>query len=157
MPTEIERKFLVSGNYLPSVVKSLRITQGYLSSSPERTVRIRIKGDKGFITIKGQSDSSGTSRFEWEKEISVDDVRTLLPLCEPGIIDKTRHLIPCGQHTYEVDEFHGNNQGLIVTEIELNAIEEDFEKPDWLGEEVTGKPEYYNSSLSSNPFKKWSV
>ncbi len=155
MPTEIECKFLVSGNYQSSVQSSLRITQGYLNSNPERTVRVRIKGDKGFMTIKGQSDISGTTRFEWEKEISVDDVQALLPLCEPGVIDKTRHLIPCGQHTYEVDEFHGDNQGLIVAEIELSDAEEAFEKPDWLGEEVTGRPEYYNSSLSSNPFINW--
>ncbi|HCX99268.1 MAG: CYTH domain-containing protein [Bacteroidales bacterium] len=155
MAQEIERKFLVKGDFKPFAVKQTRITQGYLSSVPERTVRVRIKGDKGFITIKGIGNQSGASRYEWEKEIPVDEVKELLKICEPGVIDKTRHLVKAGNHTYEVDEFFGENQGLVVAEIELNSEAEKFEKPNWIGNEVTGDAKYYNSMLMKNPFTKW--
>ena len=117
MAQEIERKFLVAGPYKPLAVKSTRITQGYLNSVPERTVRVRVKGDKGFITVKGIGNKSGASRYEWEKEIPVEDVRSLLELCEPGVIDKTRYLVKAGPHTFEVDEFYGENEGLTLAEI----------------------------------------
>jgi adenylate cyclase len=155
MAQEIERKFLVKGEFKPLAIKQTRITQGYLSSVPERTVRVRIKGDKGFITIKGIGSQSGASRYEWEKEISVEEVNELLKICEPGVIDKVRHLVKVGAHTYEVDEFFGENQGLTVAEIELSSEEEAFEKPIWLGEEVTGDAKYYNSMLMKNPYSKW--
>lgn len=155
MAQEIERKFLVSGEFKSLAVKETRITQGYLSSVPERTVRVRIKGEKGFITIKGIGSASGASRYEWEKEIPVSEIEELLKICEPGVIDKTRFLVKAGPHTYEVDEFYGENEGLVVAEIELSSEEEGFEKPEWLGEEVTGDVKYYNSMLMKNPFIKW--
>jgi adenylate cyclase len=155
MAQEIERKFLVKGDFKKEAEKSTRITQGYLSSVPERTVRVRIKGEKGFITIKGVGSASGASRYEWEKEISVSEVDELLRICEPGVIDKTRYEIRKGKHTFEVDEFYGDNEGLTVAEIELSSESEDFEKPSWLGEEVTGDSRYYNSMLMKNPFSKW--
>lgn len=156
MAQEIERKFLVKGDFKKFSKKDTRITQGYLSSVPERTVRVRIKGEKGFITIKGIGNASGASRFEWEKEIPVTEVEQLLEICEPGVIDKTRFLVESGQHTFEVDEFYGENEGLIVAEVELSSENESFVKPEWLGEEVTGDSKYYNSMLMKNPYKKWS-
>ncbi len=156
MAQEIERKFLVKGDFKPFVTKSTRITQGYLSSVPERTVRVRIKGEKGFLTIKGIGNASGASRFEWEKEISVEEARSLLELCEPGIIDKTRYIVPeKGGLKFEVDEFYGDNDGLTVAEIELPAEDHPFTKPNWLGEEVTGDVKYFNSMLMKNPYKNW--
>ena len=155
MAQEIERKFLVEGDFKPVVKKTTRITQGYLSSVPERTVRVRVKGEKGFITIKGIGSASGASRFEWEKEIPVEDAQELLKICEPGVIDKTRYLVDVGSHTYEVDEFYGDNEGLTVAEVELGAEDEAFEKPSWLGEEVTGDAKYYNSMLIKDPYKNW--
>lgn len=157
MGLEIERKFLVKGDFKSSSYKSEEIAQGYLSSVAERSVRVRIKGDKGFLTIKGIGSTDGLSRFEWEKEISVSDAKDLLELCEPGKIEKIRYLVSCGAHTYEIDEFFGDNEGLIVAEVELNAVDEQFEKPDWLGEEVTGQEKYYNAALSRNPFKDWGL
>lgn len=155
MAQEIERKFLVKGDFKQDVHKQTRITQGYLCSVPERTVRVRIKGDKGFITIKGIGNVSGTSRYEWEKEIPVNEVESLLQICEPGVIDKTRYQVKSGIHTFEVDEFYGENHGLTVAEVELNAEAEEFVKPSWLGEEVTGDVKYYNSMLMKHPFTKW--
>ena len=155
MAKEIERKFLVTGDFKSNVKKSQRIIQGYLSSVPERTVRVRIKGDKGFITVKGIGNETGASRFEWEKEIPVDEVKELLKICEPGIIDKTRYLVDVGNHTFEVDEFYGDNEGLVIAEVELKDENENFEKPEWLGEEVTGDKKYYNSMLMKNPYKNW--
>ncbi len=155
MAQEIERKFLVKGGFKELATKATRITQGYLSSVPERTVRVRVKGEKGFITIKGIGSDSGASRFEWEKEIPVAEVNDLLKICEPGVIDKTRYLVPVGEHTYEVDEFYGDNEGLTVAEVELGAEDEAFVKPEWLGEEVTGDVRYYNSMLMKNPYKNW--
>lgn len=155
MPQEIERKFLVKEGYKQYAFMHTRITQGYLSFVPERIVRIRINGEKGFITIKGISDLSGISRYEWEKEIPVDEARELLALCEPGIIDKTRYLVQVGKFTFEVDEFYGENEGLVVAEVELASEEDLFDKPEWLGDEVTGDKRYYNSKLARNPFLKW--
>ena len=132
-----------------------RIKQGYLSSVPERTVRVRVKGNKGFLTIKGISNESGMSRFEWEKEIPVDEAEKLLLLCEAGVIDKTRFEVKTGSHIIEIDEFYGENEGLIMAEIELKSETESFEKPIWLGEEVTNDKRYYNAYLSNNPFKNW--
>ena len=157
MAQEIERKFLVTGDYKSEAYTSVRITQGYLSRVPERVVRIRIKGDKGFITIKGTTNDTGLSRFEWEKEIPLADAQSLLKLAEPGVIDKTRHLIKNtdGCHTWEVDEFHGDNEGLIMAEIELESESDLFDKPSWLGKEVTGDKRYYNAYLSEKPYKNW--
>lgn len=155
MAVEIERKFLVKGDFKRFADSQTRIIQGYLSSVPERVVRIRIKGDQGFITVKGIATESGTSRYEWEKEILVKDAHELLNLCEPGIIDKTRFLVKVDKHVFEVDEFYGENNGLIIAEIELKSEDEDFIRPDWLGEEVTGDDRYYNSSLVKKPFSKW--
>lgn len=155
MAQEIERKFLVKGNFKDAAFKATRITQGYLCSIPERTVRVRVKGEKGFITIKGIGSDSGASRFEWEKEIPIAEVQDLLNICEPGVIDKTRYLVKVGEHTFEVDEFYGDNDGLVVAEVELGSENEAFDKPEWLGEEVTGDVKYYNSMLMKNPYKNW--
>ncbi len=155
MAQEIEKKFLVDGDFKSAAFKATRITQGYLSSVPERTVRVRVKGDKGFITVKGIGNESGASRFEWEKEIPVEDVKALLQICEPGVIDKTRYLVKAGEHTFEVDEFYGDNEGLTVAEVELSDENEAFDKPSWLGKEVTGDAKYYNSMLMKNPYKNW--
>jgi adenylate cyclase len=153
---ETERKFLVLNNsYKQEAYIQKRITQGYLSSVPERTVRVRTKGDQGFLTIKGKSNESGTSRMEWEKEIAIADAVQLLALCEKGAIDKIRHEVKVGSHTYEVDEFFGDNAGLVVAEIELADEHEEFIKPEWLGEEVTGLERYYNAYLSRNPYNTW--
>lgn len=156
MAQEIERKFLVKSDaFKAQASKETRITQGYLSSIPERTVRVRVKGPKGFITIKGIGSASGASRYEWEKEIPVEEVNELLKICEPGVIDKTRYEVKNGPFKFEVDEFYGENQGLTVAEIELNSESDSFEKPEWLGEEVTGDVKYYNSMLMKNPYTKW--
>lgn len=153
---EIERKFLVtSTSYKKEAFSKKRIIQGYLNSNPERTVRIRIKENKAYLTIKGNSSASGMSRFEWEKEIAVDEAKNLLLLCEKGVIDKTRFEVKVGNHIYEIDEFYGENEGLEMAEIELKSETEWFEKPSWLGEEVTNDKRYYNSYLIKNPFKKW--
>ena len=155
MALEIERKFLVKGDFKTEAYQSTRITQGYLSSVPERTVRVRVKGEKGFLTIKGKGNASGISRYEWEKEIPVEEAKELLQLCEPGIIDKTRYLIRHEGHLFEVDEFHGENDGLVIAEIELKNENENFSRPAWLGEEVTGDRKYYNAMLSQNPYINW--
>ncbi len=155
MPQEIERKFLVKDDFKQDVESSTRIMQGYLSSIPERIVRVRINGEKGFITIKGVSNDSGLSRYEWEKEIPLSEARELLSICEPGIIDKTRFLVKVKNFTFEIDEFYGDNQGLIVAEVELVSEEDIFDKPEWLGVEVTGDKRYYNSKLSKHPYSKW--
>mgnify|MGYP006332943155 FL=1 len=153
---EIERKFLVKDDsFKTAALAKNHIAQGYLSSVPERTVRVRIKGNKGFITIKGASNDAGLSRFEWEKEIPLAEAEKLLLLCEKGVIDKTRFEIKLGSHVFEVDEFYGENEGLIIAEIELNSETETFEKPNWLGAEVTGNNRYYNSYLSTHPYKSW--
>lgn len=155
MAQEIERKFLVKGEFKSLALKSTRIIQGYLSSVPERTVRVRVKGDKGYITIKGIGSKSGASRYEWEKEISVQEAEELLAICEPGVIDKTRFIVKAGPHSFEVDEFYGENLGLTLAEVELTSEEERFDRPAWLGEEVTGDSRFYNSMLMKNPYTKW--
>lgn len=156
MAQEIERKFLVKDDsFKKDAFKSTRIVQGYLSSVPERTVRVRIKGDKGYLTVKGIGNASGASRFEWEIEIPKEDAENLLKICEPGVIDKTRYLVKAGNHTFEVDEFYGDNEGLTIAEVELESEDQEFEKPAWLGKEVTGDTRFYNSMLMKNPFKNW--
>ena len=155
MNLEIERKFLVDGDFKPFVAGENRIVQGYLCSTPGRSVRIRISGGRGILTIKGMSNESGMSRFEWERELSLSDAEALMKLCEPGMIEKTRFLVPAGRHIFEIDVFHGENAGLTLAEIELSEETELFEKPPWLGQEVTGRIEYYNSSLMRNPFSRW--
>lgn len=153
---EIERKFLVASNdFIEESEAQFEIAQGYLSSNPERTVRVRVKGDKGFLTIKGKSSESGASRFEWEKEIAVGEAKQLLLLCENGVIEKTRYHVKKGNHLFEVDVFYGENEGLVMAEIELSDENEAFEKPDWLGEEVTHDERYYNAYLSNRPFTTW--
>jgi len=156
MAHEIERKFLVTGPFKAHAHRQTRIVQGYLSSVPERTVRVRIKGDQGFLTIKGLGNASGASRYEWEREIPVTEADQLLAICEPGVIDKIRYLVKAGAHTYEVDEFHGENEGLVVAEVELGAEDEAFHRPEWLGAEVTGDARYYNSMLMKQPYTQWS-
>lgn len=153
---EIERKFLVkSDDFRKYATKRTRIIQGYLNSHPERTVRVRIKGNEAWLTIKGKSSDSGLSRFEFEKEIEIVEAESLLNLCEPGIIEKLRYEIPNGHHLFEVDEFRGENEGLILAEIELGSENEHFEVPHWLGREVTGNKKYYNSQLIKEPYKNW--
>ena len=154
---EIERKFLVTSTaFKEEAQTATRITQGYLSTDPERTVRVRIKGDKGFLTIKGKSNDSGTTRIEVEEEITIAKAEILLKLCLPGVIDKTRYEVPQGNHTWEIDDFHGSNEGLIIAEIELSAEDEIFNKPQWIGKEMTGDKRFYNSQLSKNPYSEWS-
>lgn len=148
MPQEIERKFLVNGDFKKDARCAERLVQGYLSSVPGRTVRVRIKGEKGFLTIKGKGDTKGMSRYEWEKEIPVEEAQELLQLCEPGIIEKIRYQVNVGSHVFEVDEFHGDNEGLLLAEVELQDVAEAFEHPAWLGEEVTGDVRYYNAYLA---------
>lgn len=155
MPQEIERKFLVKGEYKSQAYAQSRIIQGYISSARGRTVRIRIRDEKGYLTIKGASDASGVSRYEWEKEIPLDEAGELMKICEPGVIDKTRYLVRSGKHIFEVDEFYGENEGLVVAEVELTSEDESFEKPDFIGQEVTGDVRYYNSQLMKHPFNEW--
>jgi len=157
MNLEIERKFLVlDDRFKKEAVRSVRIRQGYIAHDSGRTVRVRIAGDKGYLTIKGPS-LDGISRQEWEREIPLQDAEDLFPLCKPGAIDKTRYIIPVPDtgRKWEVDEFYGNNEGLVMAEIELGAPEEPFDKPGWLGEEVTGDRRYYNAQLCLNPYKNW--
>lgn len=153
---EIERKFLVKSNdFKEQAFTHNKIAQGYLSSIPERTVRVRIKGEKAFLTIKGIGQQGGMSRFEWENEIPIDEAIELLKLCEKGKIEKIRYEVKLGNHIFEVDEFYGENEGLVMAEVELKSETETFEKPEWLGEEVTNDKRYYNAYLSKNPFKSW--
>lgn len=153
---EIERKFLVKSEaYKKEAVSKTRIIQGFLNTHPERTVRIRVKGEKGYLTIKGKSNVSGTSRFEWEREIAKDEALSLMDLCEPGIIDKYRYEVLYEGKVFEIDEFLGDNDGLVVAEIELETETENFEKPKWLGLEVTGQIAYYNSQLIQKPYNQW--
>ena len=165
MNIETERKFLVlDDDYKAQAVKSYRIRQGYIAHDSGRTVRVRIRDDKGFLTIKGPSIIPG-SRPEWEKEISLPEAEDLFPLCKPGSVDKTRWIVPAGASTgsptgpsprfFEVDEFHGENAGLVMAEIELGSPDEPFARPSWLGEEVTEDKRYYNGYLAEHPFKTW--
>lgn len=155
MALEIERKFLVNGDFRSEVLEATRIVQGYLCSAPGRTVRIRTRDSKAYITIKGSAGITGFTRYEWEKEIPPEEAEELLLLCEQTLIEKTRYLIKYGNHLFEVDEFSGENAGLIIAEVELKSEDEYFEKPVWLGEEVTGDIRYYNSYLSGNPYSRW--
>jgi len=155
---EIERKFLVlSEDFKAEAFKQTRIVQGFLNTHKERTVRVRTKGKQAFITVKGISNSEGTIRLEWEKEIPVPEAEMLLNLCEPNLIEKTRFEIKSGNHIFEVDEFYGENEGLVIAEIELSSENENFTKPEWLGKEVTGDVRYYNSLLSKTPYRNWSI
>ncbi|TXG37320.1 CYTH domain-containing protein [Seonamhaeicola maritimus] len=153
---EIERKFLVKSNaYKQEAFKETRITQGFLNTHKERTVRVRLKGDEGFLTVKGLSSNDGLKRFEWETQITDEEAKSLLNICEPGVIDKIRYEVEIKNHIFEIDEFFGDNQGLVIAEVELNSVDETFEKPNWLGKEVTGDIKYYNSQISKNPYCKW--
>ena len=153
---EVERKFMVRGNsYRQLAYASDRIKQGYICSGHGRTVRVRLRGGRGYLTIKGPSLDGGLSRYEFEKEITPDEAEQLFRLCEPGIIDKTRYLVKSGQHTFEVDEFYGENEGLVMAEVELSAPNEPYEKPAFIGKEVTGDRRFYNSHLRANPFSVW--
>lgn len=157
MSIEIERKFLVKNlDFKKESFKKKYLKQGYLNSDKNRTVRVRLTNTSAFITIKGKSNKTGTSRFEWEKEINKAEAEQLLPLCEPNLIEKHRYLVKIGKHIFEVDEFLGENLGLIIAEVELKNENESFEKPSWLGKEVTGDLKYYNSNISKHPFKNWS-
>jgi len=153
---EIERKFLVRGDdYKRQAYSHSHIKQGYICSGHGRTVRVRQRDDHGFLTIKGPSENGGLSRYEFEKEITLDEAEHLFKLCVPGIIDKTRWLVKSGNHVFEVDEFHGDNNGLVMAEVELDFENEPYEKPDFIGKEVTGNHRYYNSSLRAYPFSLW--
>ena len=153
---EIERKFLLrNDDFKQESFKKERIIQGFLSSVPERTVRVRLIAGVGFITVKGLGNEAGTTRFEWEREISKQEAEKLLEICEAGIIDKECYFVKAGEHVFEIDEFELDNKGLVMAEVELKNEEDSFEKPSWLGEEVTGQIKYYNSSLVKNPFQNW--
>lgn len=154
---EIERKFLVKGDFKKEAFQATEIKQGYLCGGLGASVRVRVRGDKGYLTIKGKRNATGLSRFEWEKEITVEEANALLDLVEGGFIEKTRYLVrnTDGVHTWEVDVFHGDNEGLIVAEIELADENDTFDRPDWLGKEVSGDHRYHNSQLLKNPYKNW--
>jgi len=147
MATETERKFLVKGEFRHLASDKKHITQGYISVDSGRVVRVRISDNRSYITIKSSSGQTGITRSEWQYDIPLSDALEILMICLPGRIEKTRYIVPFGLHTIEVDEFHGKHEGLILAEIELENEKEMFEKPDWLGEEVTGRPEYYNSNM----------
>ena len=155
MPREIERKFLVTGEYKSQAFAHSRIVQGYICSARGCTVRVRLRDGRGYLTIKGASDAAGMSRYEWEKEISREEAEELMKLCEEGVIDKTRYLVQSGKHVFEVDEFYGDNEGLVIAEVELASEDETFEKPDFIGQEVTGDIRYYNSQLMKHPYTQW--
>lgn len=156
MALEIERKFLVKDeSYKEMAYQASRIAQGYICSMRGRTVRVRIRDGKGYLTIKGPADAAGIGRYEWEREIPLQEAQELMSLCEPGMINKTRYLVRSGQHVFEVDEFYGENEGLVIAEVELSSADEEYEKPLFIGEEVTGDVRYYNSFLMKKPFKQW--
>lgn len=153
---EIERKFLVTSEAFKAEAHSeIKIVQGFLCVDPERTVRVRIMGTQGFLTIKGKSNEAGTTRFEWEQEIPAEEAESLLKLCLPGVIDKIRYEVKLENHLFEIDIFKGDNEGLVIGEVELSSVDEVFPRPDWLGKEVTGDIRYYNSQLSKQPYKNW--
>lgn len=155
MPREIERKFLVTGEYKSQAFAHSRIVQGYICSARGRTVRVRLRDGRGYLTIKGASDAAGMSRYEWEKEISREEAEELMKLCEEGVIDKTRYLVRSGSHVFEVDEFYGDNEGLVMAEVELVSEDEPFDRPAFIGREVTGDVRYYNSQLMKHPYREW--
>lgn len=155
MPREIERKFLVTGEYKSQAFAHSRIVQGYICSARGRTVRVRLRDGRGYLTIKGASDTAGMSRYEWEKKISREEAEELMKLCEEGVIDKTRYLVRSGSHVFEVDEFYGDNEGLVMAEVELASEDEPFDRPAFIGREVTGDVRYYNSQLMKHPYREW--
>ena len=156
MPLEIERKFIVTGEFKSLATSCTHIRQGYIASGHGRTVRVRIRDEKGYLTIKGPSANGGLSRYEFEKEIPLSDARDLMLICEPGIIDKHRYLVPATDgHVWEVDEFHGDNEGLIMAELELKSEDETFVIPAFIKREVTGDRRFYNSHMRQNPYKLW--
>lgn len=158
MPIEIERKFLVADDsYKAMATSHSRIAQGYLCSEHGRTVRVRLRDGRAYLTIKGPSAPGGLSRYEFEKEITPDEGLSLLRLCEPGVVEKFRWLVPCGNHVFEVDEFLGDNDGLVVAEVELRAADEPYARPAFLGREVTGEERFYNSHLRRRPYKEWTA
>ena len=154
MKKEIERKFLIKGDFMPYVSSATRIEQGYVAKSDELTLCIRTRDDKGFLTIKGRSNALGMSRSEWEYEIPVEEARELLKYSR-GTISKTRYIVPVGEHIFEIDRFYGANEGLVIAEVELTSEDEEYPHPEWLGEEVTGDRRYYNSQLLKHPFTTW--
>ncbi len=156
MGYEIERKFLVEGEFKSKAFKSFKIKQGYLALSGANVVRVRVKGDVGYITVKTAVKEGTITRHEWEYAIPQAEAEEMLELCEDAILDKTRYLVKVGDHVFEVDEFHGDNDGLLLAEVELDSENEKYDRPEWLGEEVTGNVRYYNSFLSIHPFKGWS-
>ncbi len=155
MRFEIERKFLVTGDFKSQAYGRSRIRQGYISTAGKATVRVRIRDDKGYLTIKGRANEAGLSRYEFETEIPLQDAEDLMKLCEPGVIEKTRYLVRSGRYVFEVDEFYGDNEGLVLAEVELSDEQESFEKPGFIGREVTGDRRYYNSRLRTCPYKLW--
>ena len=156
MAQEIERKFLVANDSFKKMAfAASRIKQGYIYSKNGRTVRVRVRGEKGYLTIKGPSNQAGTSRYEWEKEIPLSEAEELMHLCVDGFIDKTRYLVNFEGHPFEVDEFYGENAGLVLAEVELSMEQEQVDLPDFIGKEVTGDPRFYNSSLMKYPFSQW--
>ena len=156
MAQEIERKFLVlDDSFKHEAFSKSHIVQGYICSERGRTVRVRIRDDRAYLTIKGPSENGGLSCYEFEYEIPLEDARQMMQFCEPGIIDKTRWLVKSENHTFEVDEFHGANEGLVVAEVELSYEDEPYKKPHFIGKEVTGDRRYYNSQLRLCPFNKW--
>lgn len=154
MAKEIERKFLVAGDYKQTAVSSSHIVQGYIGRTPSLTFRIRLRDERGYLTVKGRTDEAGMSRDEWEYEIPAADARELLAHSD-GSIEKRRYMVPAGRHTFEVDEFFGANEGLTMAEVELSSPDETFERPAWLGDEVTGDKRYYNSQLLQHPYSTW--
>ncbi len=156
MGLEIERKFRVKSDaYKREAIRSIHILQGYIAVTPTRTVRLRITDNEAFLTIKGPSPDGGLSRYEWEKTITIEEARALLPLCSSALIEKVRHIIPVAEHTFEVDEFMGRNRGLVIAEIELKSPDEYYPRPAWLGDEVTGQRRYHNASLLRHPYDEW--
>ncbi len=154
MAAEIERKFLVAGDGWRDEAEATPYRQGFLSTEPERTVRVRLAGSRGSITIKGKT--IGARREEFEYEIPPDDAQRMLDtLCKRPLIEKVRYTLPLGRHTWEIDVFEGENSGLVVAEIELESEDEAFDKPDWAGEEVTEDPRYFNSNLVAKPYRAW--
>lgn len=157
MALEIERKFLVvDDSFKIESYESAHIVQGYICREPGKSVRIRISDNRGYITIKGKSSDNGLSRFEWEKEISLNDANELIKLCPGGVIDKIRYKVKSGDHIFEIDEFFGDNIGLVLAEVELRSINDVVIMPHFIGKEVTGDIRYYNSNLLNNPYITWS-
>lgn len=152
---EIERKFLVIGEFKSLAFSQSHIVQGYISSVHGRTVRVRICDKQGYLTIKGPSNVSGTTRYEWQQELPLAEAEELMKLCEPGVINKTRYLVHSGTHVFEVDEFYGENEGLVMAEVELASEDEAYVKPAFIGKEVTGDVRYYNSQLMKKPYTTW--